>query len=485
MIKRSIVNSAVYSFISLLQPLVNLALLPLITSSFSIADYGLFSILINLGVLINVFAACNISTALIPFYSTITPITTKEEYSKNFFSFSILSNILLAPFIIIIILWFGNYYNLSLSLATVTPTVLLFIVSNLFSSATTMLRIDNYTKEFIYHNIVQLILLVLLQVIVLTFSSLSSIINLLYARLFALLCSVIIILYTKFTISHWVLKDVLLLKKSIQYGLALIPTSLINWLATYNDRLIISKLLDKATLGKYSLIMNLSSILDVIIISIGSSIQVNIFNSFKNLEYSIINLYLKRYLGAIVLIESFACFCSSFLKFYIKSPAYADSIYYFPLVLSAFFYSGLFFFFNLQTLYSKKASPFLFISMMNLLLSLTLNNTLIPRLGIDGAIQTFFIVKFLVSIFAYFIAQGKVHVKYSFSKIYLLFICDILIAFGYFLPQRFSFLAFWNTTQFIACYFIVLLIDTDNKSYLKDILRNLNFKHIPTFWKKI
>jgi O-antigen/teichoic acid export membrane protein len=242
-------NISLYTFSSLLAKFFSLLAIPIIARNLTIKEYGEFTILISVVVLIQ-------SIFLFGFEHSL-------NYYFNKFRSSIGKKILVSTQLLFILLtYFLTFVPISLLLSGKVEYVNLILfwgfIAVLIAYFGTLLRVDMLVSIFIKSQILQsVVLLVAVYLFVVVYQ--LSLQGALYANIFSMTMSVMYIFFSikKYLIFNFNIK---LFKKVLHYGLPLMPAGIMLWASMQLDRYYILFFLDEYLLGIYGFSLSIAMI---------------------------------------------------------------------------------------------------------------------------------------------------------------------------------------------------------------------------------
>ncbi|MHA6280393.1 lipopolysaccharide biosynthesis protein [Salinimicrobium sp. CAU 1759] len=412
-------SSIVFTILTFLKPAINIFLLPIYLRLLSPEEYGIYTIVITITTLVAAVGGLKISSAIVPFYYDCKTDEEKNKLLDNIISFIIIFN----AFFFIILQLTGPYlFSLVFSSDKIMffPYISLAIATGMFLPI-----IEAYSafvkneKKIIKYASVQLLFIVsgvLLQIIlILNF----SLLGVLWAKLLAnILTAVLVLFYLKKVIRFRLDKEIL--KKCLDFSLALIPFFFVFWLGRYADRYVLERYISLSDIGIFGLLMTFAGLVAMASEALANSIQPYLFEAYSDLNDStkkINQLYLFYGLGLIIF-SSFLIAAVSNIHLIKPNEQYLKIIPYFyfaiiPTLLNAIQYL----FFNIFT-YSKKSKRLAFISVVTVGTQLLVLLLLVQNHKIYAAIFAAFIGNFLSLI--WYSLESRSYMKIPYQLKYIL-----------------------------------------------------------------
>ncbi|TXJ25870.1 MAG: hypothetical protein E6Q24_13350 [Chitinophagaceae bacterium] len=388
--------------ISAMQPLVNFLLLPVYTSFLDSSSYGYLSILNNISLFFSIISGLNIANAVAAYYKSYKTPDSLNLFIGNAISFCLVFNTVL----LLVLCLFGNVFAGILFKEQVRffPDIFLAIAiglySNLFILYGYYLRYDKQISRFAIFSIIQLILLVGLQLFSLYFTR-QGVTGLLLMRMISagIMVMAILIVHRKYCFRRILFKENL--KKPLKYSLLTGPALLVLWLTTYGDRFILEHLLDLKSVGKYSFLITICSVADLIVSTLNAAFQPYIFDRFLSNKEHVKNFYTAFIVLCVAGFSALIILCSN-IDLFVKNDEFLDTLPFTIPMVASFVFNAVTNLYAMQITYAQKGRYYLLLSCFVLVANLSLNLLLIPGMGIKGAITANILTKLVMaSLFLY------------------------------------------------------------------------------------
>ncbi|WP_430494467.1 oligosaccharide flippase family protein [Rossellomorea marisflavi] len=255
-------------------------------------------------------------------------------------------------------------------------------------------------------------------------------------------------------------------KALLAYSAPLVPNFLSWWIINMSDRLLVNYFLGTSELGIYSIAYRLANILlfatTVFNLAWQESAILSFNSSEKNSYYSqVFNNYFKFLFSSImILITAFPFIIGLF------SESYHEAIFLIPYLLFSVAFSAFSSFFGSAFQSSKNTKEALSSSLIAGITNILLNITLLPLIGLVGAVIST-MLSFLI-MWIYRVVQTKKYFKisYDFKEISVLIILNIIFFLSYFVD-----LSVWlkSGMVFVALFIFVYM----NKKLFLNILERI------------
>jgi len=373
--KKILKHNSFYLIISLLNSSIAFILIPIYVTSFTVSDYGIFSLMIVFYAFLGILITGNIHSSLQTYYFDY--YHDKEQlsaYFRHIFSFALLLAFFGTVFFILAgpaifeAIFTNNYISFYPYGLIVIPSAALAGLNQIYF---VLLRNSEELKKYGRLVLISVISNISLQsffIVSLEWGVTGALLGLLLSNL---ILFILVLARTgiRFRIGFAPIK------KSINYSLWLLPFLLVQWFLARGDRIIVENLIGLAEVGIYALLLNVAMILSVIATSMITSFRPTLFKEFKALSgeisKTVLNLFL-YYLG-IITITSVAIFIlvQNVERFNISS-RYYEIKEYILLALVLFSIRVIIRFFNEYLSFLKRSRDLTLLSLFNLFIFLFL-----------------------------------------------------------------------------------------------------------------
>ncbi|MEO8886363.1 MAG: lipopolysaccharide biosynthesis protein [Mucilaginibacter sp.] len=411
--KQIFIATISYTLLGVLQPLSNLILLPVYTSNFTIQEYATFSILNNLSSFFTILSGLSIIHAIMAFYTSYKgDAKVLNKYIANVLSFTLYFSapILLLSFI------FGNaiFKVIFKSPINFYPAGLLCVFYGLITNVSTgYLFFLKYEKKSNIYAVISAALFIINTFLQYYFINIlkTGVNGAWSARCITAILSVVIVFCFHFRYLSFRLNFKKYILPSLRFSIPLIPASFLGWITTYGDRFIIERFVNLRSLGIYSILLTLSSLIEMIYLALGAALQPFIFDFYleKNLKKTAL-LY-GIFITITVCFGSGLLLLGSNLDLLIKKEVYLEATPYLSVMIIGYFFASISYLFNLQVIYIQKSKYFVYQSMLILPINIMCNIILIPVLDIWGAVLATVITKIVMSLSSIYYAEKYFSVK--------------------------------------------------------------------------
>jgi O-antigen/teichoic acid export membrane protein len=430
-ILRLLKGSFAFGLASIVQRVISFILLPIYTHYLSPNEYGILTVIISVLAFTKIFLMWGQPGAIT---RTIKDYDSKKEKNSLISSVTIflsLSNIIL---IFVLILFGEKIFNFLLPEIQFSPYINITLISAYFFVIQEILlavfRANEDIKNYLYIQLGRSILSFFLIILVLTVFDLgvlgqikADFISNLLVFTFCLILSIKL-----FGISF----NIKSVKKSLKFGLPLVPHLLFGWFLSQGDRLILSNFTTNAMIGIYDLGYRVSLLISFVTISINFS-WVPIFydtaknnNKAKNIFSKIFPIYL-----CIIAILTIVTYLLSPYLVSIIAPfnEYKEAVPIARVVAIASFIQGLYYIFVTPVFYKKRTNLLPLISGTTCVGYFFLNLILINKYGILGAAYSTLVASAFFTVATYIVSQKLYYISYKINDIFKILGIAIFIFF--------------------------------------------------------
>nr|WP_314839275.1 oligosaccharide flippase family protein [uncultured Flavobacterium sp.] len=376
-------DSSVYTFLNIVNKAIPFILLPVIVRLLSTEDFGLYSLFITVESLLIPIVSLNLHAALSSHYYS-DDFLLSEYLSTMIFS---LLGISIVFFIVVLVLpdFVINllglpFYFLQLAVISATITGLIGMVSNLF-------RLQRRPWIYGAFSISQsLFLFLCIYIFCIINPTFNMIVN---GRIFYVvmlfITSIILLKNKKYLILKF-RND--FFKRALKFSLPTLVYSLSAFVFLSSDRFFIKYFLGIKSVGYYSAIFQLSSIISILGMSINAAWMPWLFENLKKKDYYTNVFIVKLSYGLIftfLIIGFLSCLVFPFFASLILPYTFHKYIYISTPIIIGFVFEGIYLIVSPYLFFVGKTKYNGFIGIIIACLNITLNIILIPYLGILGA----------------------------------------------------------------------------------------------------
>jgi O-antigen/teichoic acid export membrane protein len=479
-IKNLTKHSAVYSISTFIQRFQGLVMLPIYTDTSYLASssvYGDYVLVYTFIAFMNVFYLYGLDAAFLRYYF-IGKHDRKNIYRSSvqivFFSSLITSTVIYLCATIISRLIFNSAdYDFFIKIAAG-----ILLLDTLCSLPYLILRAEEKSIAYTVIRIGRFFLEIILNIIFVVFLKLG-VKGILYANLIAAFINLLVMIpfqwtYIRGQFSLAVIKDLL------HFGFPMIPNSLAYLLVDISDKWLMSRLLDKDTVGVYGVNYNLGKLMLLIIIAFRTAwqpffLKISGEPDAKKIYARIMTYFIAG--AAFVVISG-----SLLVEYIVKIPvspgktlvgaAYWGGIKIIPIILLSYLCYGIYV--NLTVgIYIQKKSQWMFLfTGLAALLNISSNFYLMPHYGIMGAAFATLLAYFIMML-SIFIANQKFYpIAYEYKRILWISAYLIVCLIIFYLWKLDILIRFALIFLFPVVILILKLLKEEEKRYIKRFIRD-------------
>jgi O-antigen/teichoic acid export membrane protein len=475
--KKLIKHGLIYGVTSSLQNILTFALLPILTTYYNPAEFGVYSIILLSGTLANAIFYLGASSALGRYYFEVDNDNYRKQIISSTFYISFFGAIMLCltSFIfreeISITLFSTKKYGYHL-FYTFIGTAFGFLLNIL----TLIIRYQNKSKFYFLVSIGGLItnftityfLLVKLELGILapilgTMISNGSFFFLLFLR-------ILNFINIKIQLS--------LIKNLLTFGLMSSITSICYFLLDWVDRLIIKELLTMSDVGIYSLSYKLGAIINILLVMpfglIWAPLRLQYLKNHENYDTFVTKVISYFCLVGTFIITTTILFGENFIHIFFVNKQFSGVVTIFPVVMFALLVYGLQGILDFGIYYYKKMHYYILISFFGIIINIGLNFYLIPKFGIVSAAFTTLITYICTTTFI-FIASNKFYkIKLEWNRILILFLVISVLYFIANYSETFLILGVFGKSIIIFIFILIIYrfwLSNQERKYIKLVFK--------------
>lgn len=454
--KQLLGHGLIYGLTSSLQNVLGFVLLPILTSYYTPAEFGVYSIILLASSLASAIFYFGASTALGRFYFD----EDSDKYRKEIVSTALFVTMAGAVLLIILSFLFGEYLSILLFGSNIyrVPLILAFSGASFGFLLNTMTLLLRYEKRSILFMIVTLIGVILNFV---TTYTLLKVYNFgIHAPLWGSFISMglcFTFLFISYLPNLTLKVNPLYYKRIFFFGIQFSVSGLLFYLLDYVDRIIIKELLPMADVGIYSLGCRIAAVINVILILPFSLIWAPIrMEHAKNEGNQEFTSKIFSYLALIgfVLVTFAMLFGEDFMSLIFKNHQYDGYAKVFPLIMLSLLFYGFQNVLDFGIYLHKKVHFYIIISSVGIIFNILMNYLLIPYWGYMGSAYVTFFTYFITTTLIYFISSKYYVLHLEWKRVIAAFI--VLIALYYFL--NFTEILNWHSLLVRISITLILLV---------------------------
>lgn len=437
-IKKTIKQTAIYSFGNLLSKLVGFLLLPLYTDYLLPDEYGILAILqAILQILIGVFGF-NLPTAMMRWHSS----ENNEDKKRSIVFTTFIATTIVAIALSIFLLPFSR--SISLYWFSTEQFSTYFVYLFLASSAgiisnvpLNVIRLKEMPGFYVVISTIRFLAIILMNIYFVAYAKTGVegiMISEFWGAVIVIVISFpVIIKDSKFEINLKILKEMFV------FGFPLVFSTLFSFVLTLGDRFVIEYFEGTANVGVYSLGHKIASIINMLVVQ---SFQLGFLPlAYKKLGspndkryFSKILTYYTALLAFSVL--SISLFGKEFIELFVKNKDYWFASSVIPIVALAFLVRGIQYNFSLSFHFEKKTNYVTLIIFVTSAINVFLSIFLVKITGFIGAAYSLLISSILMMIISYYYGQKIFQINYELIKMTKILALSFALYFVSFLFQN-------------------------------------------------
>lgn len=418
---------------------VSLILLPVYTYFFSPAELGLFNLIQSVWLFVILIYLYGLETSFMKFfidaenrehksevYSTVLILVTITSVF-----FSIATFFLSGP--IVYVLKFDDFIK-SRFLMQILAFVLFF--DTLFRFPLLLLRAELNAKKYFHLNILSLVTNILFNLFFIIVLRLNV-----ESIFYSYIISVFVTFVAGLIVTKGYIKPLFSFSKAKElaiYGNKFIYIGLFILFIDISDRFFLKYFFDESTVGIYSACYRLASVMGLIISAFKFSWTpyfLNLANDENNKK--IISDIFTYYVFAGMFLFLFLTFLTEpivkiqIAGFNLLDIKYHSGLPIVPIIILAYFFSGLFANLNVAPFFKDKTIYLLWTALIGFAVNILLNIILIPKYKMSGAAYSTLVTYFIMFIVIFFISQRIYRIEYQIRKIQKIIILTLISFLGF------------------------------------------------------
>lgn len=383
--KRLIKNTTIYALGDIVPRLIGFLTFPILTRYLSPAEYGIVNYVGTLTTFLLAFGFLCINTYFLVFYYRCDNREEQKKLLGNLSSFVILFNLLLVLFFLL----FGNsLFGLLGSKISFYPYIVIGVLSNFFNIfsilPSALYRLLEKPMLLTIVNVSRGVIILVLTLVLVVYYDYSAI-GVLYATLFVNFIYAFVFLYISRNHLIWNL-CFRQIKEVLRFSLPLLPGSLAYYITTISDRILIDKYLSLSELGIYSTAVTLALILNIFSYGAYKALEPYIFKNWEVEDFAKIFENIRNAFVYVLLI-GVLCLCIFSKEFFqiMTNLKFHGAYWYVPMIILGVYSSSLSMLYGTVITAKGKTKINSLISIIGAGISISLNITLLPILGLVSA----------------------------------------------------------------------------------------------------
>ncbi|AXB55380.1 lipopolysaccharide biosynthesis protein [Flavobacterium fluviale] len=383
--KNLIKNTTIYALGDIVPRILGFISFPILTRYLSPADYGIVNYVSTLTTFLLAFGFLCINTYYLVFYYRCKDSIEQKKLLGNLSSFVILFNF----FLVVLSLLFGkSLFSLLGSKISFFPYILIGVLTNFFSIfgvlPSALYRLLEKPLLLTLLTISKGLLILILTLVLVIYYDYSAI-GVLYANLLVNFIYAFIFIYISRNYIIWNL-DFNKIKEALYFSLPLLPGSLAYYITTISDRVLIDRFLSLADLGIFSTAVTLALILNIFSYGAYKAFEPYLFKNwgshgFLKIFESIRNAFIYVLLIGVLCLSVFS---KEFFQI-MSGAKFREAYLYVPLIIIGVYSSSISMLYGTVITAKGKTKINSLVSIVGATISISLNITLLPILGLLSA----------------------------------------------------------------------------------------------------
>lgn len=426
-IKTTVKHSVLYSLGNAFNKLTGFILLPLYTSNFSVAVYGLLALFDTIADFLLISSSFGIMEGFKRWYWD----QEKSGKQKALFFTVLFFTAITTIFFLILAYFIINKYGVHIFGLTIdNKTLLLFlgsVLANVFlQRLLILLRVRQMVVNNVFYTLISMLLTLggtIYFILVLNWGIDAVFIS----RFIGQLATLLLLLPT--LIKNIQIKfDFSILKSMLAYSWPLALSASLGLIFTFSDRWILQGMKSLDVVGNYSLAYRIANVIKLIVVhSFAQAFTYIYFRQMNNARHYRFFSKFTTYFAYIIVLMGMAIvmFSKEIIHLLARNADYYDSYYILPFLVLAVSFSGMRQMLTLPLSKYKKTKIISFVSICAGIVNIGLNILFIPLWGASGAAIATGISHLIPVIIYYFVNKKITDFNYETGKIILLFVLGI------------------------------------------------------------
>ncbi|MDZ4711486.1 MAG: polysaccharide biosynthesis C-terminal domain-containing protein [bacterium] len=445
-VKELFSQTVIYGLGIILNKSVGFILLPVYTKFFSPEQIGLFTLIQSLSLFFGVIYMFGMETSFMKFF-----IDAKDTRSKSEIYSVTLMTLSMTSLIFSIIIFFNaqniaelfRFSELKESIFLIKILSVMMFVDSLSRFPLLLFRAELRSRTYAVINFLTFVVNVFCNVLFIV---------ILRMGIEAIFYSYIISVTVTFTAGLFITKKYLIpgfsttkLKELLKFGNKFIYIGFFVLLIDISDRFFLKYFFDESVVGIYSANYRLASVMGFMIASFKFSWTPYFLNMSSNPDNKkiISTIFTYFVFAGLLLFLVLSVFISQAVKirvfgFEFLNVSYWEGLSVVPIVLLAYFFSGVYSMLNAAPFFTNKTISILIITFTGLAVNVMFNLILIPAYNITGAAMATLLTYFCMFLIIYFYSQKIYRIKYDWGRILKLVVLTLItFLICYFLLRKF------------------------------------------------
>ncbi len=484
-VKKLFSQTVIYGFGIILNKSVNFILLPIYTRYFPPEEIGLFTLIQSISLFLGIFYTFGVETSFMKFFIDAKDVKTKSYIYSSALSFLTVSSLILSLLFFLNaenIASLFNFYDLSKSKFLLQVLSVLMLVDTIYRFPLLLFRAELDSKTYAYVNLLTFVVNILCNIFFIIILE-KGIESIFYSYIISVTVTffVALILTKKYLILIFSIDKI---KELLKYGNKFVYIGICIILIDMSDRFFLKYFFNESIVGIYWANYRLATVMSLVIAAFKFSWTPYFFNLSSNPDNKkiISTVFTYFVFAGLTMFLVFSVFMEQLVKIRIFGYEFLNVDYWqglsiVPVVLLAYFFSGVYSIFNAAPFFTNNTRSILIITVIGLSVNIIFNFLLIPPFKMTGAALSTLITYLIMLFIIYFYSQKIYRINYEWEKILKLGVLTLIF--------------------FTGSYFIIKKINTNSLSeiainlalvvfyfFLVNFLKIIELKRVSMLWKK-
>lgn len=388
-------NSLWYTIGTMITPLIGFIMLPIFTNYLTPEEYGIMTTVQTIVGMLQIFLLLSLHGAVTRFYFDY--LDNKEEQKKYLGSIFLFVFVLSAIVSIILMIFAQQIGSLLFSSIPIYPyyfyLIFLAWVNAIISLPFALLRAQERANFFVIISIARAILIMALSIYFIIYCGLRAESALLAHAIVTTIFVIILMVSVRKNLIFTFKMDYI--KNSLLFSLPLIPHVASAWIIASSDRIILEKYVTLKEIGVYAIAVQVSMILSLFYQSINNALMPQYTKLRKEDNNFRATLLLKVFFYIIIGFGILSIPIAMFATDLLAGEEYKEAILLVPFLLLGVIMKGFYYIPVANLFYHKKTASIAKSSTIAATLNIGINISLIPVIGIYGAIVSSLIAELI------------------------------------------------------------------------------------------
>ncbi|WP_067843857.1 lipopolysaccharide biosynthesis protein [Amphibacillus sediminis] len=394
-------NSILYTIGGMMTPLIGFIMLPIYTNYLPPSEYGIMTTVQSLVGMFQIFLLLSLNGAVTRFYYDFLDNKTEQrKYLGTIYIFVFLFATAISILMLILHQFIGGVL---FSNIPVKPYYFYMIglswLNALLALPLALLRAQEKAGLFVAINIIKALIIMSLTMYFIIVKGLGAISALASQSIILSLTVIILLIYSLKYISLKI--SILFIKNSLWFSLPLLPHVASGWIISSSDRVILEKFVSLDKLGVYSLAVQVSMVLSLFYTSVNNALvprYTSLRKENKNIESQKL---LKSFYYIVIIFGAISIPIAMLGTKLLSSDSYNYALWLIPFLIVGHILKGIYYIPVAKLFYNKSTRAIATSSSIAAVVNILVNLTLIPFIGVPGAVVSTIIAEIIRTLLIY------------------------------------------------------------------------------------